>query len=405
MPMKPRDGVRLIGVLLGAALVWAVAPAAAVSAAPTLGATPAATAVGPAPAATSQTPPTTVCTISDTGGGGAVHITGLAALPAGGYVLTTAGRYNDFTTHLDYIDAGCGGVGFDKTINVSNPQDLAVDATGAVWVADTGDLGTDPLHPTRTVVRLYKYPARSATPSARYTFAYPDGAHDTSAFLLTPAGVPIFATRQITGPATLYAYRATLSTTATMPLSRVGTFVPQTTGTANKLGVNGPAHNEVTGGAVAPDGSGVVLRTLSDAYEWTVSGGDVIAAITTVKPVITPLPNEDDGESVAYTPDGRSFLTVSSADGPVPLLKYQRATTATATVPKAGGRNVATSSGLRAWLTSLTFNQVRVYLIALAVVGIGLLMVGGLGMRRARCRAGEPLPDTRPVRRNRGKLT
>jgi len=359
--------MRRTGVVVGAVLAWAVVPAAAVA--------------SPPPTPTNQPPPTTVCTISDTGGGGAMHLTGLAALPAGGYVVTTAGQQSDLTPHLDYVDGACGSVGFDQTINVRNPQDLAVDATGAVWVADTGDVGGDPLHPTRTIIRLYKYPARSTSPSAVYVFAYPDGPHDTSALLLTPSGRPIFATRQVTGPATLYAYTAALSTTATMPLEKIGTFTPEVTGTPNKLGVNGPAHNEVTGGAVAPDGAHVVLRTLSDAYEWTVRGGDVIAAIAT-KPVITPLPNEDDGESIAYTPDGKSFLTVSSADGPAPLLKYQRATVAT-TASKPSGHSTA-GRGSRSFLTGLTFNQIRVFLVILAVIGIGLLAVGVVGMRRAR---------------------
>jgi hypothetical protein len=282
------------------------------------------------------------------------------------------------------MDGACGSVGIDQTIGVRNPQDLAVDATGAVWVADTGDLGSDPLHPTRTIIRLYKYPARSTTPSAMYTFAYPDGPHNTSALLLTPSWRPIFATRQITGPATLYAYTAALSTTATMPLQNIGTFSPEVTGTPNKLGVNGPAHNEVTGGAVAPDGGHVVLRTLSDAYEWTVRGGDVIAAITTTEPVITPLPNEDDGESIAYTPDGKNFLTVSAADGPAPLLRYQRATAATTAAAAKPSGHSTTKGGSRSFLTGLTFNQIRVFLAILAVLGVGLLSVGAAGMRRAK---------------------
>ena len=41
-----------------------------------------------------------------------------------------------------------------------------------------------------------------------------------------------------------------------------------------------PARLLVTGGANSPDGTKVVLRTYSDAYEWTVTSGDVVAAIT-----------------------------------------------------------------------------------------------------------------------------
>src|SRR5262249_28145460 len=102
--MDRRDLVcaaQVTGVRCAAACVWAGVRAAAVA--------------SPLPIPTPATHrlPSTVCTISDSGGGGAVHITGLAALPAGGYVVTTAGRQNDFTPHLDYMDGSCRGVGFD----------------------------------------------------------------------------------------------------------------------------------------------------------------------------------------------------------------------------------------------------------------------------------------------------
>ena len=37
-------------------------------------------------------------------------------------------------------------------------------------------------------------------------------------------------------------------------------------------------------------------------------------AITTTRPAITPLPDEAQGESIAYAPDGKSFYTVSDAE-------------------------------------------------------------------------------------------
>ena len=49
----------------------------------------------------------------------------------------------------------------------------------------------------------------------------------------------------------------------------------------------------------------VALRTYTAAYEWDVPDGDVVKAITTATPRITPLPDEPQGESIAYTADGR----------------------------------------------------------------------------------------------------
>src|SRR3712207_6972861 len=54
-------------------------------------------------------------------------------------------------------------------------------------------------------------------------------------------------------------------------------------------------------------GGKVVLRTYSDALEWDVSGGDVLAALTG-KPRVTPLPDEPFGEAITYSRDGKSLL-------------------------------------------------------------------------------------------------
>jgi hypothetical protein len=59
----------------------------------------------------------------------------------------------------------------------------------------------------------------------------------------------------------------------------------------------------------------VALRTYADAFEFPVSGGDVLAAVTTGKAVTTALPDEPQGESLAYTADGAALLTVSETAG------------------------------------------------------------------------------------------
>ena len=108
-----------------------------------------------------------------------------------------------------------------------------------------------------------------------------------------------------------------------MPLKLAGQFTPEQTGTATKFGLAG--QNWVTGGANSPDGSKVVIRTYSDAYEFDVKNGDVVSAITKGKPRITPLPDDAQGEAIAYTPDGASFLTLSNDSNATPILKWKPA--------------------------------------------------------------------------------
>jgi hypothetical protein len=170
-----------------------------------------------------------------------------------------------------------------------------------------------------------------------------------------------------------------------MQLTKAGTFKPEQTGTANKLGNRGPAQNEVTGGAVSPDGSKVALRTLTDAYEWDVTDGNVVAALTNGTPRITPLPSEDQGDAIAYTPDGASFLTVSNSSSAVQVMKYKPAAAVAvgSSSKKAAGAPKAPSA-LRKWFNSLTFNQLMWLLAGVAAIGFVLLMIGVLGIRHAR---------------------
>ena len=172
-----------------------------------------------------------------------------------------------------------------------------------------------------------------------------------------------------------------------MQLSKVGEFTPEQTGTANKLGNRGPAQNEITGGANSPDGKKVALRTLTDAYEWDVTNGDVLAALTKGKPRITPMPNEDQGYAIAYTTDGKSFLTVSDSSSSTPILKYKPAAALSAAAAKkaaAAAAGPGKPSAIRAWFNKLTFSQLMWLLAAVAAVGFVLLLIGVLGIRRAR---------------------
>ena len=98
-----------------------------------------------------------------------------------------------------------------------------------------------------------------------------------------------------------------------MPLKKVGEVtVPPSDTSGNPLARLG--RGTIDGGAVAPGGGKVVLRTYTDALEWTVTGGDVLAALKG-KPRVTPLPDEPLGEAITYSADGKYFYTVSDMQG------------------------------------------------------------------------------------------
>jgi hypothetical protein len=133
-----------------------------------------------------------------------------------------------------------------------------------------------------------------------------------------------------------------------------------------------------------------VLRSYSDAYEWDVPDGDVVAAITTTKPRITPLPGEPQGESIAYGPGGTAYYTVSDQENqPVRarVLRYPAPAAAAATAaatatpgPPAAGRPTKVSALGAALIAAITGG----------VILVGLAMWGAL--RVGRRPSGAPPP-------------
>ena len=369
---------------IAAAVVLVGSVSAPAFAAPSPGATGVATPVTAATPLPTPVPPpvapSTVCTISDNS---AVQISGLVAT-ADGYVVVD-GKNNSWGNRVAYLNKTCGRIGSAQSYPngaAVDPQDIAVDSKGTLWIADTGD---QPVTPQRQTVALFKVTSKTAM--TRYRFSYPDGSHNTQALLLNGNGAPIFVTKAISGPATIFTYTGTLTTSKIMQLSKAGEFTPEQTGTANKLGNRGPAQNEITGGANSPDGKKVALRTLTDAYEWDVTNGDVLAALTKGKPRITPMPNEDQGYAIAYTTDSKSFLTVSDSSASTPILKYKPAAPLSAAAAKkaaAAAAGPGKPSAIRAWFNKLTFSQLMWLLAGVAAVGFVLLLIGVLGIRRAR---------------------
>jgi hypothetical protein len=101
----------------------------------------------------------------------------------------------------------------------------------------------------------------------------------------------------------------------------VGEFRPGSTATDD---VSRVTVAMVTGAAISPDRSRVVLRTYTAAYEWDIPDGDIVGAITQRVPRYTPLGDDTQGEAIAYTVDGQHLLTVDDAAGPATIRRYER---------------------------------------------------------------------------------
>ena len=172
----------------------------------------------------------------------------------------------------------------------------------ALFVADIGDNDEE-----RRSVSVYLVPEpdpgsgapKTSASAQRLTLRYPDRPHDAEALLIDPSGGElVVVTKSFGGDASVYT--AGRPRTATMTkLRRVGR-VPVSAGEA------------VTAGDVSADGGTIVLRTYDRALVWSRRRGESLSAALRREPCAAgaDLLGEGQGETLALSPDGRSFFTV-----------------------------------------------------------------------------------------------
>jgi hypothetical protein len=265
-------------------------------------------------------------------------------------------------------------------------EDMILSPDGkTLWIADIGDNDAN-----RETIGVWTMPVDGSTSPKIHRLSYPSGErHDAEALLLNGDGTPIIVTKEVGKPAGIYTPTAALKTDNTegVPLKKVGQLtVPPSDTSANTFSRLG--RGTVDGGAIAPGGERVALRTYTDALEWTVSGGDVLAAIQG-KPRVTPLPDEQLGEAITYSPDGKYFYTVSDMqgrpqDGDNNILRYTPAANIVAAKTTTAGAAAGKSSG--SWYSNLSLNDITYMVGAVGVLGAILLGLGVFGIVRARKR-------------------
>ncbi|GIE27196.1 hypothetical protein Ait01nite_002410 [Actinoplanes italicus] len=338
----------------------------------------------PAPTVSAKsTPGKKLCKIGDTE---LTEISGLATTK-NGFAVINDGRIDGGTAKIYFLNRECKKVkeaSFDGT--PLDAEDIVLSPDGqTLWIADTGDnnVRNDPSD-TRPHVALWSIPVSGNGEAVIHRVKYPDkDKHDAEALIFDGDGTPLIVTKEVGAPAGVYKPATALkkNSNTPVPLERVGEIKLSATETAgNPIARIG--NKTITGGAVTENAGKVVLRTYTDALEWDVSGGDVIAALKK-EPRTTGLPNEQLGEAIAYSSDGKLFYTVSDMSGVKETANHIREYTPATTVAAKSTKS-ADADGGSSWITDLGIDGITYIVGGIGVLGLILVGAGVFGIMRFR---------------------
>jgi hypothetical protein len=190
-------------------------------------------------------------------------------------------------------------------------EDLGRAPDGTFLLADGGDNNLE--RTTAAIIAL-----TPAGKSTLYRMTYPDGKHDAEAMLVGANGAPYFITKDV-GNAGVYSPVRQLKSPGPTPMKKVATIKLAATNTPGGPVPPAVGSRTVTGGAVSPDGKVVAVRTYTDAYVYGAADKDIVRALNT-KPVRIPLPNEAQGEAIAFEPDGSLVSASEKVGQPIRLV-------------------------------------------------------------------------------------
>lgn len=195
---------------------------------------------------------------------------------------------------------------------------VAADGSRLLYIADTGDaffVREEAGLPSRTefaVIRLQepdvdvtRAPATvAATEAVRFPLVYDDEAnHNSETLLVRPTDNRVFVVDKTEQPQTrayLWAAPAELVPNEVNRLERIA-----------QVPVTGASS-----GDFSPSGDRFVIRNAESAFLWRTAGEDLARALLE-PPVVVPLPPSQQGEGIAFTPDGNALLTSSEGGSSV----------------------------------------------------------------------------------------
>lgn len=175
-----------------------------------------------------------------------------------------------------------------------------------LYLGDIGDNGT-----SRSTIKVYRVAepqAGTATTAKtlqgveRFTFEYPDHAHNAETLLVDPRTGDLFVVVKASdGVTPVFRAAAPLQADQTTTLEQVAL-----------LQFDGPDSDSrlTTAGDISPSGDEIAIRTYHTAFVWRRLPGASVADALTTEPCPIPLADEGQGEALGYRADGTGYFTL-----------------------------------------------------------------------------------------------
>ncbi|MEO6333857.1 MAG: hypothetical protein ABIO91_02650 [Pyrinomonadaceae bacterium] len=177
-----------------------------------------------------------------------------------------------------------------------------------------GDIGNNKLDRPELRVYRVKEPVLSNQSSASnernalqtesaesVTFKYSDTPHNAETLLVHPKTGDVYVlTKRLDGPSMVFKFTPQFSSNQTIVAGKIG-----------EVSMPAVPNGLLTGGAISPDGSRVILCDYSSGYELTLGKGAAFDEIWKSRPISVDVGDRKQGEAVTFSPDGKEIFATS----------------------------------------------------------------------------------------------
>ncbi|MEP6703405.1 MAG: hypothetical protein ABJB34_01240 [Acidobacteriota bacterium] len=177
-----------------------------------------------------------------------------------------------------------------------------------------GDIGNNKLERPELRVYRVKEPVLSnessasneknafqTEPAEAVTFSYSDTPHNAETLLVHPKTGNVYVlTKRLDGPSMIFKFTPQFGSNQTIIAGKIG-----------EVSMPAVPNGLLTGGAISPDGSRVILCDYSSGYELKLGDGAAFDEIWKSRPIPVDVGNRKQGEAVTFSPDGKEIFATS----------------------------------------------------------------------------------------------